>query len=327
MHRRISIKNPFINTAFKAIAKTEFIIMRDFGEMAHLSLGKEQGAAFVKNTEKRIAEKIALALQEAYPNFGCFVEGNNWIYGNSSNYWWLIDPIDGTKNFTHNIPHFAITISLIFNNEVILGLTFDPMKDELFYSVKDNGAFLDNRKLKTASSRPLSKSLIVHNNLHLLLKKQMKNQGKDIEENYIENIMKQEKGFLKNNPGPIENEALVYALTQRNCYIKDEQIDAWHDKGASKRITGSASLDLAYLAAGRIDFFQGNILRPWDISNGLLMVKEANGFAVHWECSRRFTDTTEAHRLPIIKAPDSWCVVLAHNNSTLEFVNITDKIK
>jgi len=130
---------------------------------------------------------------------------------------WIIDPIDGTINFLHGVPHFAISIALKSNNEIVSGLIYDPIKDEMFYAEKDNGAFFNNQRIKVSKK-------------------------KDIE------------GCLFGTGGKEKIE--VDLITRKS---------------------GSAALDMAYVAAGRYDGYFQNNLNLWDIAAGIIIVKEAGG--------------------------------------------------
>ena len=134
---------------------------------------------------------------------------------------WIIDPIDGTTNFLHGVPHFAISIALKYKNEIVSGLVYDPIKNEMFYAEKNNGAYLNNQRIKVSHKKKIDNCLFATG-------------GNNLEE------------------------------------IKFKQ-------NITIRKTGSAALDLAYVAAGKFDgYFQKN-LNIWDIASGIILVKEAGG--------------------------------------------------
>ena len=130
---------------------------------------------------------------------------------------WIIDPIDGTTNFLHGVPHFAISIALKSNNEIISGLIFDPIKNEMFFAEKDNGAYLNNKRIKVSRKKILEECLFATG------------------------------GKKEINPD------------------------------LNTRKSGSAALDIAYVAAGRYDGYFQNNLNLWDIAAGIIIVKEAGG--------------------------------------------------
>ena len=130
---------------------------------------------------------------------------------------WIIDPIDGTTNFLHGIPHFAISIALMNKNEIISGLIYDPIKNEMFYAEKDNGAYLNNRRIRVSNKKKINECLFA-------------------------------------TGGQIEIESKL-----------------------NVRKSGSAALDLAYVASGRFDGYFQNKLNIWDIGAGLILVLEAGG--------------------------------------------------
>ena len=155
-------------------------------------------------------------IQESYPSDSIVGEEFESVEG-SSPYRWILDPIDGTTNFLHGIPHFAISIALKSKNELLSGLIFDPIKDEMFFAEKDKGAFLNNQRLRVSKKNSLEDCL-----------------------------------FSSNHDG--------VKLSNLNM-----------------RCSGSAALDLAYVASGRLDGYFQNKINLWDIAAGALMVKEAGG--------------------------------------------------
>ena len=131
-----------LNVMIKASEKASKIIIRDFEKFENLQVSKKGPTDFVTNSDIK-AEKIIIdELKKARPNYSLISEEKGIETNKDSNNTWIIDPIDGTINFSHGIPHFAISIALRSNNEIISGLIFDPIKNEMFYAEKDNGAFL-----------------------------------------------------------------------------------------------------------------------------------------------------------------------------------------
>ena len=126
----------------KASEKASKILIRDFGEIENLQVLKKGPKDFVTNSDLRAEKIIIEELQKARPNYS-FISEEFGKKNNKDTYnTWIIDPIDGTINFLHGIPHFAISIALKSNNEIISGLIYDPIKDEMFFAEKDSGAFL-----------------------------------------------------------------------------------------------------------------------------------------------------------------------------------------
>jgi myo-inositol-1(or 4)-monophosphatase len=201
----------------RASEKASKNLIRDFGEIEKLQVSKKGPADFVTNADLK-AEKIILEeLKKARPNYSIISEESGVEKNKDKNNTWIIDPIDGTINFLHGIPHFAISIALKSNDEIVSGLIFDPIKDEMFFAEKDNGAFFNNQRIRVSKKNQINDCLFVTG------------------------------GKMKNQPD------LPF------------------------RKTGSAALDMAYVAAGRYDGYFQYDLNLWDIAAGIIIVKEAGG--------------------------------------------------
>ena len=206
-----------LNLMIKACEKASKVLIRDFGELEKLQVSRKGPNDFVTNSDLKTEKIIIEELSKGRPNYSIVSEENGIKENKDLKNTWIIDPIDGTINFLHGLPHFAISIALKFNNEIISGLIFDPIKDEMFYAEKDNGAYFNNQRIRVSKK------------------------------NEIKNCL-----FASGNK-------------------KAENMDLPFRK------TGSAALDMAYVAAGRFDgFFQDN-LKIWDIAAGIVLVKEAGG--------------------------------------------------
>ena len=206
-----------LNIMIKASEKASKILIRDFGEVEKLQISVKGPSDFVSNADIKSEKIIINELMKAKKNYSIISEeGGSKINSDSKNVW-IIDPIDGTTNFLHGVPHFAISIALKSNNEIISGLIYDPIKDEMFYAEKNNGAFFNNQRIKVSKK-------------------------KDIE------------GCLFGTGGKEKIE--VDLITRKS---------------------GSAALDMAYVAAGRYDGYFQNNLNLWDIAAGIIIVKEAGG--------------------------------------------------
>ena len=148
-----------LNVMIKASEKASKIIIRDFGEIENLQVSKKGPTDFVTNSDIK-AEKIIIdELKKARPNYSLISEEKGIETNKDSNNTWIIDPIDGTINFSHGIPHFAISIALRSNNEIISGLIFDPIKNEMFYAEKDNGAFFNNHRIRVSNKNDINECL------------------------------------------------------------------------------------------------------------------------------------------------------------------------
>ena len=206
-----------LNIMIKASEKASKILIRDFGEIEKLQVSKKGPADFVTNSDLK-AEKIILEeLKKARPNYSIISEENGFEDNKDKKNTWIIDPIDGTINFLHGVPHFAISIALKSENEISSGLIFDPIKNEMFYAEKNNGAFFNNQRIRVSKRNKIDDCLFVTGGKILI------------------------------------------------------------EPDLSYRKTGSAALDMAYVASGRYDgYFQKN-LNLWDIAAGIILIKEAGG--------------------------------------------------
>ena len=206
-----------LNIMIKASEKASKILIRDFGEVEKLQISVKGPSDFVSNADTKAEKIIINELMKAKKNYSILSEECGSKINSDSENVWIIDPIDGTTNFLHGVPHFAISIALKSNNEIVSGLIYDPIKDEMFYAEKNNGAFFNNQRIKVSKK-------------------------KDIE------------GCLFGTGGKEKIE--VDLITRKS---------------------GSAALDMAYVAAGRYDGYFQNNLNLWDIAAGIIIVKEAGG--------------------------------------------------
>ena len=204
-----------LNIMIKASEKASKILIRDFGEVEKLQISVKGPSDFVSNADTKAEKIIINELMKAKKNYSILSEECGSKINSDSENVWIIDPIDGTTNFLHGVPHFAISIALKSNNEIVSGLIYDPIKDEMFYAEKNNGAFFNNQRIKVSKK-------------------------KDIE------------GCLFGTGG---KEKIEVDLISRK--------------------SGSAALDMAYVASGRYDGYFQNNLNLWDIAAGIIIVKEA----------------------------------------------------
>ena len=148
-----------VNVMVKACRKASKVLIRDFGEIEKLQVSIKGPGDFVTTSDKRVEKIIFDELQKARPDHSILSEEAGEIIKDKS-FKWIIDPIDGTANFLHGIPHFAISIGLEHNGEIICGIIYDPIKDEMFLAEKGNGSYLNNQRIRV-SSRPKLKDCIV----------------------------------------------------------------------------------------------------------------------------------------------------------------------
>ena len=229
----------------KACRKASKTIIRDFGEIEKLQVSIKGPGDFVTASDKKVEKILINELQKARPSYSILSEEIGQI-NNDKSFKWIIDPIDGTANFLHGIPHFAISIGLEHDDEIICGIVYDPIKDEMFVAEKGNGSYLNNHRMRV-SSRSKLKDCIVFTG------------GPKFESKNRELALEECRKFSSRILIPI-------------------------------RKLGSASLDMAYVAAGRCDGFWQRNLNYWDIAAGIVLVKEAGGFVTDFEGENRYVE-------------------------------------
>ena len=153
-----------LNVMIKACEKASKVIIRDFGEIENLQVSKKGPNDFVTKTDKHVEKILIEELSKTKKNYSFLTEETGIIKNKDNENTWIIDPIDGTTNFLHGIPHFAISIALMSKDELLSGLIFDPIKDEMFFAEKNNGAFLNNQRLRVSKKNSLDECLFSSNN-------------------------------------------------------------------------------------------------------------------------------------------------------------------
>lgn len=224
-----------MNVMLRAAEKASRSLVRDFGEVEQLQVSMKGPGDFVSAADMRAEKIIFEELQKARPDFGFLMEENGEVKGKDTENRWIVDPLDGTANFLHGIPYWAISIALEHKGEIVAGLIYDPITDEMFRAEKGDGAFMRNKRLRVSGRRDLGLSVIVGG-----------------------------------TPGkrPDRPEMTIYK----------NQIDNIFRSGAGYRRNCAASLDLAYVAAGRYEAYWEANLKPWDVAAGFLIVREAGGY-------------------------------------------------
>jgi myo-inositol-1(or 4)-monophosphatase len=153
--------SPNLNIMIKAAEKVSKLLIRDFGELENLQVSKKGPTDFVTNADLKAEKIIIEELKKARPNYSIISEEDGIEKNKDNKNVWIIDPIDGTVNFMHGIPHFAISIALKSNDEIVSGLIFDPIKNELFYAEKDKGAFFNNQRIRVSKKNKINDCLFV----------------------------------------------------------------------------------------------------------------------------------------------------------------------
>ena len=155
--------SPNLNIMIKAAEKASKSIIRDFGEVEKLQVSKKGPHDFVTKTDKHVEKILIEEWSKTKKNYSFITEETGIIKNQDKNNIWIIDPIDGTTNFLHGIPHFAISIALKSKDQIVSGLIFDPIKDEMFYAEKDKGTFLNNKRLRVSKKNSLDECLFSSN--------------------------------------------------------------------------------------------------------------------------------------------------------------------
>jgi myo-inositol-1(or 4)-monophosphatase len=226
--------SPTLTVMINAARKAARGLQRDFGEVENLQVSMKGPGNFVTKADQRAEGILQGELSKARPGYGFLMEEAGAIAGRDGEHRWLIDPVDGTTNFIHGIPHFAISIALERSGTVIAGLIYNPISNDLFTAERGRGAYLNDRRLRVAARRNLSDAVVGCGIPHL---------GRGDETRF------------------------------------GKELARLQPKVAGVRRFGSAALDLAWVAAGRLDGYWERGLEPWDIAAGLLLVREAGGRA------------------------------------------------
>jgi len=234
-----------INVMVSACRKAAKTLIRDFGEIEKLQVSLKGPGDFVTASDKKVEKILIDELQKARPKYSILSEEIGLIK-NEEEFKWIIDPIDGTANFLHGIPHFAISVGLERNKEIICGIIFDPIKDEIFLAEKGNGAYLNNQRIRVSARKNLENCIIFTGGPNSTSK------DKDL-------VLEEYKKFSSKLFIPV-------------------------------RKMGSASLDMAYVAAGRCDGFWQRNLKYWDIAAGIILVKEAGGFVTDFSGNNEYIE-------------------------------------
>ena len=144
-----------LNLMIKAAEKASKILIRDFGELEKLQVSSKGPSDFVTNSDKKVEKILIEELTKSRNKFSIISEEIGEVKNSDKDNYWIIDPIDGTSNFLHGIPHFAISIALKSNKEIVSGLVFDPIKNEMFYGEKNNGAYFNNQRIRVSKKKIL----------------------------------------------------------------------------------------------------------------------------------------------------------------------------
>jgi myo-inositol-1(or 4)-monophosphatase len=222
-----------LNVMIKAARRAGRSLKRDLGEVENLQVSLKGPRNFVTAADRRAEEIVREELAKARPDYGFLGEEGGAHAGADNSHRWIVDPLDGTTNFLHGIPHFAVSIALERSGVVVAALTYNPANEELFVAERGKGAFLNDRRIRVAARKQLADAVVACGLPHF------------------------GRGDL--------------ALARREIFAAQQHF------GGLRRF-GAATLDLAWVAAGRFDAFWESNLSPWDMAAGMLLVREAGGF-------------------------------------------------
>ena len=151
--------SPNLNIMIKAAEKASKVLIRDFGELEKLQVSQKGPSDFVTNADKKVEKIILEELSKSRNKYSILSEETGEIKNSDKDNIWIVDPIDGTTNFLHGVPHFAISIALLSKEEIVSGLIFDPIKNEMFYAEKNNGSYFNNHRIKVSKKKILEECL------------------------------------------------------------------------------------------------------------------------------------------------------------------------
>jgi myo-inositol-1(or 4)-monophosphatase len=222
-----------LNVMIKAAYRAGRSLKRDLGEIENLQVSLKGPRNFVTAADRRAEEIVREELAKARPDYGFLGEEGGARAGTDKSHRWIVDPLDGTTNFLHGIPHFAVSIALERGGAVVAALTYNPANDELFVAERGKGAFLNDRRIRVAARQRLADAVVACGLPH---------------------------------------------YGRGDLVLGRYEIAAAQQHYAGLRRFGAATLDLAWVAAGRFDAFWERDLSPWDLAAGMLLVREAGGF-------------------------------------------------
>jgi myo-inositol-1(or 4)-monophosphatase len=227
------LRSALLNVMVQAARKAGRTLKRDFGEVEKLQVSMKGPANFVTAADRRAEEILHQELMRARPGYGFLGEEGGRREGADKTHTWIVDPLDGTSNFLHGIPQFAVSVALERDGAIAAGVIYNPANDDLYTAERGKGAFLNDQRLRVAGRQRLLDAVVAC-------------------------------GLPHHGKGDLALFRAEFAAVQ--------------DKVAGLRRFGAAALDLAWVAAGRLDAYWERDISPWDMAAGTLLVREAGGF-------------------------------------------------
>ena len=225
------MREPLLNIAIQAARAAGDLIVRAMDRPDKMNIREKNPRDYVTNVDQQVEQEIISLIHKAYPQHSFLGEESGQSGDNEG--LWIIDPIDGTRNFIHGFPQFAVSIAYRYRNRIEQGVIYDPLRQELFTASRGKGAYLNERRIRVSTQKKLETSLLG-------------------------------TGFPSHHPQEVQDR-----------YLK--MLQAIVPICGDVRRAGAATLDLAYVACGRLDGFWEIGLKPWDIAAGILLIKEAGG--------------------------------------------------
>ncbi|WP_265517710.1 inositol monophosphatase family protein [Nitratireductor luteus] len=239
-------RSAIINVMVQAAMKAGRSLARDFGEVQNLQVSLKGPGDYVSQADRKAEQIVHDELAKARPGYSFLMEESGTVTGDDPQHRWIVDPLDGTTNFLHGIPLFAVSIALERQGQIVAGVIYNPAMDELYTAERGGGAFFNDRRMRVAARSQMSDAVIGTGIPHL----GRGHHGKALLD--LRNVMGETSGI---------------------------------------RRMGAAALDMAYVAAGRLDGFWEDSLSPWDTAAGILMVREAGGFVTDRDGKQHMFDT------------------------------------
>ena len=235
---------PMLNIAIRAARSAGDHIVRKMNKLSDLQIEVKGPNDFVSEVDRQAEEKVIETLLSSYPEHGILAEESSEIKG-GEDYRWIIDPLDGTTNYLHGFPHFAVSIACQHKDRLEHAVIYDPIKQEIFAASRGDGAILNNKRIRVSRIKSTQGALLG-------------------------------TGFAFKNHDQLDEFVKIFS--------------EFFSTAVDIRRAGSAALDLAYVAAGRLDGFWESGLKPWDIAAGALIVREAGGITTDYEGNDKYLE-------------------------------------
>src|SRR5580658_8355068 len=226
----MAVRSATINVMTAAALKAARGLIRDFGEVEQLQVSIKGPGDFVSNADLKADRTLRGELTRARPGYGLLFEESGAVEGSDKSHRWIVDPLDGTTNFLHGIPHFAVSIGLERDGAIVAGVVYNPANDEVFVAERGKGAYLNDKRIRVAARQKLADAVVACGLPH---------------------------------------------YGRGDLALARHEIAAAQQHFAGLRRYGAATLDLAWIACGRLDAYWERGLSPWDLAAGSLLVREA----------------------------------------------------